>query len=327
MLHSQRLRQQRNRSAGGFAAAAVLAAGLLGSCNLPRDEPIVRYPEKACSDLGMGLDELDKCLSSREAYVPLYSVTELPPQEGRPRDAGAADAGEAPARADLAPGCLENMSRIGPFCIDQYEAYVVEEKDGSEAVHPFNEPLKGGPYSARTAPDVFPQAHISGEQAEAACRNSGKRLCTYEEWESACMGSHGYRYPYGDQPDPSKCNTGKTWGPGVLFGRGPFDLNDSRLNLLPGSLARTGQFEGCVSDHRVYDMVGNLHEWVSTVVTQDMVGSGKTNIPGLYIKAGNGMFLGGFYSLDPACRYRIIAHPFSHFDYSTGFRCCMDAGK
>ena len=123
------------------------------------------------------------------------------------------------------------------------------------------------------------------------------------------------------------CNTGKRWGPGVLFGRGQLDLNDTRLNTLEGGLAKSGEYAGCVSDHRVFDMVGNLHEWVSTKVTPDMVGSGKTNIPGLYVVPGNGMFLGGFYSLEPSCGYRIIAHPFSHFDYSTGFRCCKDAEK
>ncbi len=324
MLAPQRSPTRRPpRRRPGFASAGLLAAGIILSCDLPKAEPPVRFPAPDCSDLGMSLDELDRCLAAKETFVPLYSVTVMEP----PRVREAPDASAVETKPPLAPGCLENMSRVGPFCIDQYEAYVVEEKDGGEAVHPFNEPLKEGRFSARTMPGVFPQAHISGEQAAEACRNAGKRLCTYEEWESACMGSQGYRYPYGNEPDAAKCNTGRTWGPGVLFGRGPYDLNDPRLNTLPGSLARTGQFEECVSDHRVHDMVGNLHEWVSTPVTPEMVGSGKTNIPGLYVKAGNGMFLGGFYSLDPSCRYRIIAHPFSHFDYSTGFRCCMDPQK
>ncbi len=312
----------------GFASAAVLAAGIILSCNLPKDQPPVRFPEPECADMGMGLEDLDRCLSARERYVPLYSVTVVePPAVGQ--DAGALDAG---AKAALAPGCTENMSRVGPFCIDQYEAYVIEEKDGKEAVHPFNEPLSAGArYIARCEKGVFPQGYISGEQAEEACRNAGKRLCTMPEWRSACMGSQGYAYNYRpDRPDDSgnKCNTRRIWQPGVLFPGGNYDLNDPRLNALPGGLARTGENAECTSDHKVYDMLGNLHEWVSTKVDASMIhGDGRTNIPGVQELPGNGMFLGGFYTLDPSCYYAIKAHAFSHHDYSTGFRCCMDPGK
>ncbi len=307
-------------------AVPAFSAAILFSCALPKDEPPIRYRPPDCSDMGMTLEQLDRCEAARESYPPLYSVTplaELPPAPSQ-------DAGAPERKAAIAPGCLENMSRVGPFCIDQYEAYVVEISRSGESVHPFNEPLgQGGDtrYEARSAPSVYPQAHISGTQAEEACRNSGKRLCTLMEWKSACMGSQGLRYPYGNEPDAAKCNTGKRWGPGLLFGKGPFDLNDPRLNTVEGGLARTGEYKECQSDHRVFDMVGNLHEWVSDRVTQEMVGSGRTNIPGLYVVAGNGMFLGGFYSLEPSCSYRITAHPFSHYDYSTGFRCCMDPKK
>jgi hypothetical protein len=53
--------------------------------------------------------------------------------------------------------------------------------------------------------------------------------------------------------------------------------------------------------------VGNLHEW-----TADPAGT----------------FRGGFYvdtKLNgPGCLYATTAHDSSHWDYSTGFRCCAD---
>ena len=55
-------------------------------------------------------------------------------------------------------------------------------------------------------------------------------------------------------------------------------------------------------------MVGNLHEW---------------------IEDPRGTFRGGFY-LDTrhngeGCTYATTAHSVKYHDYSTGFRCCLDA--
>ena len=64
----------------------------------------------------------------------------------------------------------------------------------------------------------------------------------------------------------------------------------------------------CVTDEGVYDMHGNLHEWVAD---------------------SSGVFRGGFYvdaSINgTGCSYRTTRHTFDYHDYSTGFRCCADA--
>jgi formylglycine-generating enzyme required for sulfatase activity len=84
-------------------------------------------------------------------------------------------------------------------------------------------------------------------------------------------------------------------------------LDNACLNQLPNSLAATGSYPGCVSAEGVWDLVGNLHEW-----TADPAGT----------------FRGGFYvdtKLNgPGCLYATTAHDSSHWDYSTGFRCCAD---
>lgn len=40
-------------------------------------------------------------------------------------------------------------------------------------------------------------------------------------------------------------------------------MNDSRLDLFEGTVARTGEHPGCVNDFGAFDMEGNLHEWTA----------------------------------------------------------------
>ena len=91
-------------------------------------------------------------------------------------------------------------------------------------------------------------------------------------------------------------------------------MNDPRLNQLEGSLAKTGAHPSCTNDYGVFDMVGNLHEWVDD---------------GAEERGAHGTFRGGYY-MDTSkngdgCSYATTAHAFDYHDYSTGFRCCADA--
>src|SRR5690606_3176924 len=56
--------------------------------------------------------------------------------------------------------------------------------------------------------------------------------------------------------------------PAVLFGSGVTrlreqHLNDPRLNQRPGFQAKAREHPDCVTDYGVYDVVGNLQEWVA----------------------------------------------------------------
>ena len=50
-----------------------------------------------------------------------------------------------------------------------------------------------------------------------------------------------------------------------------------------------------------------------------------------YVAIGNAVFMGGFFStraeLGPGCLFTTVAHDAGYHDYSTGFRCCADAGS
>ncbi|HEY3666668.1 MAG TPA: SUMF1/EgtB/PvdO family nonheme iron enzyme [Polyangiaceae bacterium] len=227
--------------------------------------------------------------------------------------------------ATLAPGepheagCPPGMARIKGYCIDRYEAYVVELDDaGHESTHSPYSAVEGLTVRAKVAAGVVPQGYISQVQALQACQNAGKRLCSAPEFSLACRGpSAAANYPYGGtHRQRGKCNEGKGSAVTEVFGRqAPFDatlMNDPRLNRWSGGLAKTGAYAGSVSPFGVFDLVGNLHEWGAEVAPN-----------------GHGYFRGGFYGdaeiNGPGCNYVTKAHAARYHDYSTGFRCCQDA--
>jgi sulfatase modifying factor 1 len=228
----------------------------------------------------------------------------------------------APPARSSAYVCPSDMVMIGrSYCVDVYEATLVQElPDGGERPWPYYETLPAGVVVRAVSQEgVFPQGYISGLQARDACERSGKRLCQPAEWKNACMGPKKTIFPYGNTREVGRCNDNgrsamRFFNAGLddkpehrwMWG---FDGNmvDPRLNQLEGTLTRTGEREGCTNEYGVYDMVGNLHEWVDDP---------------------DGTFQGGYY-LDThlngdGCYYRTTAHPISHLDYSTGFRCCAD---
>lgn len=209
-----------------------------------------------------------------------------------------------------------------PFCIDQYEAAV----DVNGKRWPFNMPVDRAAIDGRTvavtgAAPRRPQAYISAVQAAAACAAAGKRLCELSEWLAACRGPKNYTYPYGNVYVPGACNEGRltnpvndVFGSNATFNRA--EMDDSRLDTLPHTVAPGGNFSRCVSVFESFDMHGNLHEWVSTRVSTGA-------------RAGHGIFKGGFF-VDaringPGCLYETTAHDPTYHDYSNGFRCCVDA--
>jgi hypothetical protein len=212
-------------------------------------------------------------------------------------------------------GCPAGMSSVlGRFCIDRYEASLIDILPGNKTRH--HSPFKGVDglkVKAVSKKGVTPQAYISRDEAAGACEAAGKRLCTDDEWITACKGKKPTQYPYGDDHKDGYCNDAGVSSFNHYYGAGAGEtpqeaytwanMNDPRLNQLEGTLAPTGKFKKCKSGFDVYDMVGNLHEWTQS-----------------------GTFRGGYY-LDThingdGCEYRTTAHNATYHDYSTGFRCC-----
>jgi hypothetical protein len=97
--------------------------------------------------------------------------------------------------------CPPDMASVDDrFCVDKYEASLVEVlPDGREQAWPYYLPVEGHTVRAVSEKGVYPQGYISGKQAAAACKASGKRLCKPAEWKTACKGPDKTQYGYGNE--------------------------------------------------------------------------------------------------------------------------------
>ena len=181
------------------------------------------------------------------------------------------------------------------ICVDRFESTLAKSKLG----------------------EAFPIASMNYYECSFHCGKQNKRLLTHNEWLVACEGTKA-QHCNRDQPHPvlKMLKSEEDWFYNGLDCKDPKNtwrecMQDPRLNLQEQSLSRNNDFDKCISDHGVQNMVGNLGEWVKDFREEKGQVYGRFN-GGLYPKSNS------------SCSYTTVAHTLDYKDYSIGCRCAID---
>jgi formylglycine-generating enzyme len=230
----------------------------------------------------------------------------------------------APTTADAGSSCAEGMAEVvGDYCPSLEQRCVRWLDPKSKSPRRCAEFAESGACRTRTVRkrfciDRFEYPNKQGErpwvmktwyQARDACKAEGKRLCGDSEWTLACEGQQRLPYPYGLERSADACNIDKPH-PAVneraLASRRTRDAEAARLWQGESSGARAS----CVSAYGVFDMTGNVDEWV-------------VNERGVPFQSA---LKGGYWGpVRDRCRPTTTAHGEDFSFYQIGFRCCSDA--
>jgi formylglycine-generating enzyme required for sulfatase activity len=98
----------------------------------------------------------------------------------------------------------------------------------------------------QTGHPTWPVVGSLWAEAEEYCQWRGARFPTEAEWEKAARGTDGRAYPWGETWDASRSNTSEAG---------------------PGHPLSVGSFPEGMSPYGVFDMAGNVAEWVADYST------------------------------------------------------------
>lgn len=153
------------------------------------------------------------------------------------------------------------------------------------------------PFEYPNQQGVFPAVMLDYSAARGVCAAEGKRLCSESEWTFACQ----------RQRQGADCNIGRT----DLVVRTQELAKPERVSreVAANEGRRPNGETGCVNDFRVFDLLGNVQEWVKSEHSQPFVGALKG---GRYNQGSIGCSR-SIYVSDAWTRYP-----------HTGVRCCAD---
>ncbi|MBU1626288.1 SUMF1/EgtB/PvdO family nonheme iron enzyme [bacterium] len=152
----------------------------------------------------------------------------------------------------------------------------------------------------------IPTSNVNYNESSQKCSDIGKRLCTEAEWEKACKGIQFYEYPYGKRYDIMACRIDKDRMDGPVV---------------------SGEMSRCASHYGVFDMSGNLAEWVSDYYDENYYYTSPNSNPKGPETGEMRIIRGGSFQdfgMRTKCAYREDKKP-ERSSVRIGFRCCKNS--
>lgn len=163
----------------------------------------------------------------------------------------------------------ERDVELDAFAIDRYEVTVAEYRECAAAGECDITALVAG--DERYLSDELPMVNVTWHEAVAYCEWAGKRLPTEAEWEKAARGDDGRKWPWGNHDRADGSNHGNVESEAMLRTHAllprtnhsraiaEFVADDSDGHSYA---AKPGSLLWGSSPYGVYDMAGNVSEWV-----------------------------------------------------------------
>lgn len=255
------------------------------------------------------------------ALLPVFAGALLPSTilgMPMPHDGGAVRY-EPPPDPGPNPACPSDMRLVTGVHYDEMERLCLQEKaHRCWSYVPHATVTQGERRDVRVCMDQFEAPNERGAkpfvmkdfgQAQRWCSERGKRLCSEEEFETACEGVDLRPYFYGFAVDPAICNASKPW---LAFDAKALDAGGEKARkevdrLWQGS--NSGEYERCRTREGIYDLIGNVEEWVTSRKGRRWPGA----------------LMGGFWAKPwVGCRGTNDAHRPTFAFYEVGWRCCAD---
>ena len=202
--------------------------------------------------------------------------------------------------------------RLDAFYMDKYEVtnalYQACEQAG--ACLPPRSTVDGLKKEYYTDPSLsnYPVFNVDWYQAGEFCAWREARLPTEAEWEKAARGTDGRTYPWGEGAGCNRVN-----------------FYDGSQNCI-GATTSVGNYASGVSPYGIFDMAGNVWEWVADGYSKDYYANSPYENPlGSDTSQLRAMRGGGwnFDAMHVRTSYRAGIKP-DEFYFYLGFRCARD---